>query len=178
MRNVQLFCIAGCSRWSYRPLVRIQKRVQVEKLPASSLATLFDPQKPLTTQLQCISWLSCQPGSAVTNILTVFLHLPATFIHYFQSLIENLDVYQINVQCLHVCSVLGKTPTNCTIQCTCSSPSLSVLAFSNLIVCSPAPALYSVKYSDKRKDNIPLYCNILHWKMTRPTEMPRFCGRD
>ena len=51
----------------------------------------------------------------------------------------------INVQCLHVCSVLGKTPTNCTIQCTCSSPSLSVLAFSNLIVCSPAPALYSVK---------------------------------
>ena len=77
-----------------------------------------------------------------------------------------------------MCSVLGKTPTNCTIQCTCSSPSLSVLAFSNLIVCSPAPALYSVKYSDKRKDNIPLYCNILHWKMTRPTEMPRFCGWD
>ena len=32
----------------------------------------------------------------------------------------------------------------------------SVLAFSNLIVCSPAPALYSVKYSDKRKDNGPL----------------------
>ena len=77
-----------------------------------------------------------------------------------------------------MCSVLGKTPTNCTIQCTCSSPSLSVLAFSNLIVCSPAPALYSVKYSDKRKDNIPLYCNILHWKMTRPREMPRFCGWD
>ena len=93
MRNVQLFCIACCSRSSSKP-VRIQKRVQVEKLPTSSLATLFDPRKPLTTQLQCISWLSCQPGSAVTNTVTVF-HTPCYFHSLFLVTVsENLDVYQ------------------------------------------------------------------------------------
>ena len=60
----------------------------------------------------------------------------------------------INVQCLHVCSVLGKTPTIYTIQCTCySPPPPSQLVCSGIfkLDCLLSGASFN---SDKRKDNV------------------------